>query len=221
LKGTPLYGIDKWRITVTTNTERFINIKAMIRRIAIGAFLGLAWGAALRAWMVLLALKFGDVPQFTWGGTFGGILLPAALLGAMTGVATYVAECSDKKWWRWATLLPLLLVLGPLIVTKDFIPILLTTGMGGGAIGVALIGMLGGYAFSGFGAQWTRWICGILSLIFTLGMAYGLYFSAGSATATIGVSEVFGAMLFVLLMAVLIVGINTPSRFKNRQPLTS
>jgi hypothetical protein len=31
----------------------------------VGACLGLAWGFALRAWMVVLALKFGEQPQFT------------------------------------------------------------------------------------------------------------------------------------------------------------
>jgi hypothetical protein len=155
--------------------------KAITRRVAIGSFLGLAWGASLRAWMALLALKFGERPQFTGEGTFGAILLPTALVGAMLGGAAYVAETSGSKRWRWATLLPLLLVLGPAIVTDDFLSILVTTGMGGGAIGVALIGMLGGYAFSGYGVQWTRWVSGLLSLFFILGSVYGFYIAAGSA----------------------------------------
>ena len=205
---------------MTTNIDRLSNVTPIVRRIAIGTFLGLAWGASLRTWMVLLALKFGDSPQFTWEGTFGAILLPTALVGAMLGGATYVAESSDRKWWRWATLLPLLLVLGPAIVSKDFITNLVTTGMGGGAIGVALIGMLGGYAFSGFGAQWTRWVSGLLSLFFTLGVV-GFYFTAGPAAVTPGVSEVFGALLFVLLMALLIAGVSTPSRYKTKQPISS
>jgi hypothetical protein len=190
-----------------------ITIKETIRRIAIGTFLGLAWGTSLRAWMALLALRFGERPQFTWEGTFGAILLPTALVGAMLGAAACVAQTSGRKRWRWATLLPLLLVLGPAIVTNDFISILVTTGMGGGAIGVALIGLLGGYAFSGFGPQWTRWVSGLLSLFFTLGSVYGLYFAAGAATVTPGGSEVFGALLFVVLMALLIAGVSAPSRY--------
>jgi hypothetical protein len=178
-------------------------------------------GASLRTWMVLLALKLGDSPHFTWEGTFGAILLPTALVGAVLGGATYVAESSDRKWWRWAILLPLLLVLGPVIFTKDFIPNLITTGMGGGAIGVLLTGILGGYAFSGFGAQWIRWISGLLSLFFTLGAVYGIYYAAGPATVTPGVNEAFGALLFVLLMTLLVAGVSTPSRFRARQHISS
>jgi hypothetical protein len=113
-----------------------------------------------------------------------------------------------------------LLVLGPVIFTKDFIPNLITTGMGGGAIGVALTGILGGYAFSGFGAQWIRWISGLLSLAFTLGVV-GFYFAAGPVTVTPGVNEAFGALLFVLLMTLLVAGVSTPSRFRARQHISS
>jgi hypothetical protein len=208
-------------INMTTKLAGLGNFKAITRRVAIGTFLGLAWGASLRAWMALLALKFEEPPQFTWNGTFGAVLLPTALVGAMLGGAIYVAETSDRKRWRWATLLPLLLVLGPAIVTDDFLSILVTTGMGGGAIGVALIGLLGGYAFSGFGALWTRWVSGLLSLFFILGAVYGVYFSAGSATVTPGGSEVFGALLFVLLMALLITGVSAPSRYGFSQHISS
>jgi hypothetical protein len=203
-----------------TKLSGFTNFKAISKRVAIGAFLGLSWGTSLRTWMVLLALKSGDSPHFTWEGTYGAILLPTTLLGAMLGGATCVAESSGKKWWRWATLLPLLLVLGPVIVAKDFITNLVTTGLGGCAIGVALIGMLGGYAFSGFGVQWTSWVSGLLSLFFTLGVV-GFYFTAGPATVIPGVNEAFGALLFVLLMVLLIAGVSTPSRYKTKQPISS
>jgi hypothetical protein len=208
--------------TATPVAKLAIHRKAgLTRRVAIGTFLGLAWGASLRAWMVLLALKFGEHAQFTWEGTFAAILLPTALVGAMLGGATYVAEASGRKRWRWAILLPLLLVLGPVIVTDNFISILVTTGMGGGAIGVALIGLLGGYAFSGFGAQSTRWISGLLCLFLTLASVYGIYFAAGVATVIPGVSEIFGALLFVLLMASLIAGVSAPSRYGSSQHIAS
>jgi hypothetical protein len=206
---------------MTIKLTGLASFKPIARRVAIGTFLGLAWGASLRAWMALLALKFGQSPHFTWDGTFGAILLPTALAGALLGGAAYAAETSGSKRWRWATLLPLLLVLGPAIVTNNFISILVTTGMGGGAIGVALIGLLGGYTFSGFGAQWTRWVSGLLSLFFILGTVYGVYFAAGSATITPGSSAVFGALLFVLLMALLIAGVSAPSRYGASQHVPS
>ena len=85
----------------------------MMRRVVAGAFLGLAWGAALRAWMTLLALEFGDRPQYTWLGTFGAILLPTALMGAVLGWAAYATETSAEtlagKRWRWAISSPLVI----------------------------------------------------------------------------------------------------------------
>src|SRR5512139_1713041 len=95
--------------------NRAVSRQAILRRVVAGAFLGLAWGAAMRAWMAMLALEFGERPQFSWQGTFGAILLPAALIGAIQGGAAYAAETSQRKWWRWAILSPLLLVIGPLV----------------------------------------------------------------------------------------------------------
>lgn len=182
--------------------------KAMTKRAAVGALLGLAWGAGLRSWMVVLALEFGERPSFTWQGTFGGILLPAATMGAMLGAATCAEGPSARKWWRWVVLSPVLLVLGPAIATKDFIPTLLTTGLGGGAIGVALIGLLGGYALSGIGARWLRRVAGFLTILFMVASAFGFSFAGAGSTVT--PSKVFGAVLFVLLMALLVAGMGAP-----------
>lgn len=182
--------------------------KAMIRRAAVGALLGLTWGAGLRSWMVLLTLEFGERPHFTWQGTFGGILLPAATMGAMLGAATCAEGPSARKRLRWVILSPLLLVLGPAIATEDFIPKLLTTGLGGGAIGVALIGLLGGYALSGIGARRLRWVAGFLTISFMVASAFGFSFAGAGSTVT--PSKVFGAVLFVLLMALLVAGMGSP-----------
>lgn len=202
------------QITQTANDANLsaklvIHRHTMTRRIAVGTFLGLAWGASLRAWMVVLALEFGERPHFTWLGTFGAILLPAALMGAILGVASHTAETSAKTRWRWAILSPLLLVIVPVIFTKDFIPTLLTTGLGGGAIGVVLIGLLGGYALSGFGARWTRWLSGLfILLLLAAALVYGLYLAIVTGSA----GEAFSVLLFVLLMVSLIAGVSTPSR---------
>lgn len=182
--------------------------KAMAGRSVVGALLGLTWGAGLRSWMVVLTLEFGERPNFTWQGTFGGILLPAATMGALLGVATCAEGPSARKWWRWVILSPVLLVLGPAIATKDFVPTLLTTGLGGGAIGVALIGLLGGYALSGIGPRWLRWVAGFLTILFLVASAYGFSFAGAGTTVT--PSKVFGAVLFVLLMVLLVAGMGAP-----------
>lgn len=183
-----------------------VYLETVAGRIAVGTFLGLVWGAALRAWMVVLALQGGEQPHFTWLGTFGGILLPAALMGAVLGGAGH-AETSAYS--RWTILSPLLLVVGPLVFTKNFIPTLLTTGLGSGAIGVALIGVLGGYALSNFGAQWTRWLCGLfVLLLLAAATVYGIYVATVKGSS----SEAFSVLLFVLLMVLLIAGVSAPYR---------
>jgi len=197
-----------------TEPASLLHVKAITVRAAAGAVLGLAWGAALRGWMVVLALEFGERPHFTWQGTFGGILLPAAIMGAMLGAAASVEGPSARKRSRWVILSPLLLVLGPAIATDNFIPTLVTTGMGGGAIGVALIGLSGGYAFSGNGPRKLRLAAGILAVLLTVASAVGFGFAGGGSTGT--PAKVFGGLLFALLMALLVAGIGGSIRHQSR-----
>jgi hypothetical protein len=191
--------------------------QVLARRILVGGFLGLAWGASLRAWMTLLALELGDRPRLTWSGSFGAILLPAAVVGALVGAAVYAAETSDSKRWRWVILAPLLLALTAAVATENFLTLLLTSGIGGGAIGVALIGVLGGYALSGFGPSWLRWVSGALAAVFTVALVYPLYFAGSAPADTLSASKVFGALLFALLMILLIVGVSAPARYRSGQ----
>lgn len=182
------------------------------RDVVLGAILGLTWAASLRAWMTTLAFQLGDAPSLTWLGTFVGILLPATLMGALVGRALYAAKTSERERWRWAILAPLLLVLGPAIVQPGFLSTLLATGMGGGAIGVALVGVLGGFAFSGLGNKWIRSISGLLAVLFALASVAPVYLTGSSPGLPPSASEVFGAGLFFLLMALLVAGISAPFR---------
>ena len=192
-----------------------LHLETMTERIIVGTFLGLVWGASLRAWMVVLALQSGEQPHFTWLGTFGGILLPAALVGAILGVAGSAETSTHIR--RWAILSPLLFVVGPLVFTKRFIPTLLTTGLGSGAIGVALIGLLGGYALSDFGAQWTRWLSGLfVLLLLAAASVYGIYVAVSKGSS----SEAFSTLLFVLLMVLLVAGVSAPYRYRIRVGVT-
>lgn len=190
---------------------QFVARQALTVRTAVGAFLGMAWGAALRGWMVLLALNFGEQPQFTWQGTLGGILIPATVVGALLGRA----KGSETKRW-WVIFSPWLLVLGPAIFTKDFFTILFTTGMGGGAIGVAIIGTLGAYAFSGLGASWKRWAAGIVAGLFTFGASFGFFLADQEQPALPFIEKALGISLFILLMALLIAGVSLPFRRRSK-----
>ena len=203
---TPIAAVD-----TPSATSLFTDRRLLVRRVLLGAFLGFAWGASLRAWMTVLAIQSGDRPHFTWSGTFGAILLPAALMGAVLGGAAYATEAAGSRQWRWAILSPLLLVVGPLLVQKNFINTLMRTGEGGGAIIVTLIGVLGGYAFSGFGARWMRWGFWLLTLFAIIAAVYFSYFSDQAANPP-DVGGVFVLLLFVVLMALLVVGVSVPSR---------
>ena len=127
-------------------------------------------------------------------------------MGALLGSAAYMSEDSRRKRWRWAALSPLLLVLGPLLFTDAFIPTLVTTGLGSGAILVALIGVLGGYAFSGFGVRWMRWGLGLLTVSLLIAAIV-----AGDAASLPGARDAFLTLYFVLLLVVLIAGVSIPS----------
>jgi hypothetical protein len=121
----------------------------------LGAILGLAWGAGLRGWMAVVA---GGLPSFSWSGTFIAILLPATLVGAALGWAEYARRMGGRGAWRWTALAPLLFVVMSALVQDNFVTRLVRTGIGGAQIGVALIGIIGGYAIAGRGPRWARWL---------------------------------------------------------------
>jgi hypothetical protein len=120
-----------------------------IRSVLVGAGLGFAWGAGSRGWMAALA---GSASSFSWSGTFVGILLPSTLVGAALGWAEHARQSGEPLRYRWTALTPLLFVAFPAMAQADFVA-QLQTGLGTGAIGITLIGMLGGYAIAGRGPR--------------------------------------------------------------------
>src|SRR5207342_2926450 len=117
--------------------------------IAIGAVAGLAWATSLRGFMAQVA---GAESAVTWSGTFFWILLPGVLCGGLLGWAEHLRRTGGRRRWRW-------LVLSPLLFTSVLLPGLLDPksflqgGIGGGAIGLPVIGILGGYALCGRGRR--------------------------------------------------------------------
>jgi hypothetical protein len=97
-----------------------------------------------------------------WAGTFGWILLPGIGVGALLGWAEHLRTSGGRRGWRWLALSPLLfsaiLFSRPLDMLSIF-----EDGVGGGAIGVPLYGMLGGYALSGRGPRWARIVSGVVA----------------------------------------------------------
>jgi hypothetical protein len=125
--------------------------------IALGALVGLAWACALRSFMAEVVGHDSDVH---WIDTFAFILLPGAVIGALLGYAEYLRRTGGRPGWRLLALTPLLF--SAILLSNPFdIAGLLDDGVGGGAIGVPLIAMLGGYAMSGRGSAWPRSLAGL------------------------------------------------------------
>lgn len=105
---------------------------------------------------------------------------------------------------------PLLLVVAPLLFMEAFIPILLSTGMGGGALGVALIGLFGGYGFSRRRANWRKVIAALLAILLMIATVYGIFFLDRSQLELLSARQAFGVLYFVLLMVLLIAAAAIP-----------
>jgi hypothetical protein len=146
--------------------------------IAIGALAGLAWGAGFRGFMVEIAGPASST--FSWYGTFVGILLPAAVTGALLGWAEHLRRTGGRRGWRWLALAPLVF----LVPTPSVLVSVVTDGgIGGGAIAVPLFAMAGGYAVSGRGRGWTRAVAGVIGLAPVVGLPVAaVLIDGGTAT---------------------------------------
>ena len=126
--------------------------------VASGAIFGLTWAAALRGWMIHVA---GDETAFQWVGTFALVLAPGLLVGALIGLAEHRRRTGGVRS-VWLTLSPCLFLAA--LADPEIFKLLITQGIGGGAIGVVLFGLAGGYALSGRGRAWWRRTCGVIAV---------------------------------------------------------
>lgn len=128
------------------------------RFVALGALAGLAWAAALRAYMVVIA---GWASHFDWYGTYVAILLPGLLVGGLLGWAESRRRRGLTRGWGWLAASPLLFAVF-VFVQPGALVTFLTKGLGGGALGVPLALIAIGFACSGRGRPWVRVVAGIL-----------------------------------------------------------
>jgi hypothetical protein len=174
----------------------------------IGGVSGLAWAASLRGFMTEIA---GNASEMTWLGTFGWILLPGVVTGLLLGWAEHLRRTGGRRGWRW-------LAAAPLTFASVLVPGLLdpatmfSGGVGGGAIGVPVYGMLGGFALTRRGPIWARVLCGVLFLtmvpiwIFTVTSFGGAGLAVGTARGT------WVALWYWSLMGVLALACAIPHR---------
>ena len=174
----------------------------------LGGLCGLAWASGLRGFMAQIA---GDESTVDWAGTFGWILLPGTLVGALLAWAEHLRRSGGRPGWRWLALSPLLfsaiLFSRPLDMLSIF-----EDGLGGGAIAVPLFGMLGGYALSGRGPLWARIVAGIVALTAIPAWALTVTSFAGAGYALDTPRGAWVALYYYSFLAVLALACAIPHR---------
>jgi hypothetical protein len=174
----------------------------------LGALAGLAWSGALRGFMTAVA---GSESEVHWVNTFGFILVPGVLAGALLGWAEHLRRTGGRPRWRLLTLAPLLFVAVLLSNPLDFGSVL-EDGVGGGAIGVPIIGILGGFAICGRGPVVWRSVSGV---VFVAGLAVWALTAVdvgGPAFALTSTHGLWATVLYWTLLATLAVGSSVPLR---------
>jgi len=176
--------------------------------VLVGAVCGLAWGAAFRAYMAELA---GGASRIEWYGTFVAILGAGVIIGALLGLAEYFRRTGGRRHWRWLALAPLTFAVLPLTM-EQAVEALLTQGLGGGAIAVALTAIAGGFAVSGRGALWARILCGVLAVLIIAGVSLTVPSVGGSRLALEQPRGAWVAILGATCIIVLCLATSIPFR---------
>jgi hypothetical protein len=147
----------------------------------------------------------GDESEFHWYGTFALVLAPGLAVGALVGVAEHRRRTAGSRRW-WLSLSPCLFLSA--LSEPTILRALIADGTGGGAIGVVLFGLAGGYGLSGRGRAWWRRTCGGLA-------ALGVLLMLVVASDTAPLQTAHGAWVGLYassLVAVLCLGCAIPQR---------
>ncbi|GAB6858170.1 hypothetical protein [Microbacterium xylanilyticum] len=123
--------------------------------IAAGAVAGLAWATSMRGMMAQFA---GDTSTFHWFATFGFILVPGTVMGALFGWAFARRAAGERRGAALLALTPFVMAADP-----STIPLL------GAFVGA-------GFLFSARSRGWVRLLAGIPSLIFLIAVPIGAAF---------------------------------------------
>lgn len=177
--------------------------------VLLGGLLGLAWAAGMRGFMAQIAQEDSNV---SWSGTFGYVLLPGLLIGLLLGWAEHLRNTGGRRGWRWLALTPLLFA--AILFSQGPVGVLgiLEDGLGGGAIGVPLYAMAGGYAISGRGPRWSRVACGALALTVIPIWALTVESFAGADLAVTTPRGLWVALYYYSFLALLMLAAAMPHR---------
>lgn len=172
--------------------------------VILGGPCGLAWAAGLRGFMAQIT----DVASVSWSGTFGYILLPGIVIGVLLGWAEHLRRTGGRRGWRWLALSPLPSFQRRLARSARH----LRGGIGGGALGVPLFAVAGGYACSRRGPRWGRSLAGALALTAIPIWALTVESFAGPELAVDNARGLWVALYYYSFIAVFSVAASMPHR---------
>jgi len=178
---------------------------------SVGALCGLAWAAALRAYMV----EITSVSIVEWWGTLVGILLPGVITGALLGLAWARGSSQRAAGIGWFALAPLSFAVFPLL-EPGAIAQLVTDALGFGAVAVAVGAIAGGFALSGAGPLWARISCGVLAAAFVIALVAASPLIRGDRLSLTEPRGVWVALLVSSLVVLLMLATSIPFRFLRR-----
>jgi hypothetical protein len=121
------------------------------------------------------------------------------LVGGLLGLAEHRRRTGGSRS-HWLTLSPCLFLAA--LADPAIFKALITQGFGGGAIGVVMFGLAGGYALAGRGRAWWRRTCGVIAVLGILMMSVLASDAAPLETAHGSwVGMYAGSLLAVLMLA--------------------
>ncbi|WP_062465158.1 hypothetical protein [Demequina soli] len=135
------------------------------RLATVGTIAGVAWAASLRSYM----WQIGTDHDVTWAGTFYAILASGGTAGALLGWAEARRRAGRTARLRWFALAPFTFAVFTMSLPGQ-LAALFQNGLGGGAIGVPMLAVLGGFALGTTGPRWARIVSGVLAVAFTAGI---------------------------------------------------
>ncbi len=192
-----------------TAPERVRHRSRGVERVLVGGLCGLAWAAGLRGFMAQIAQGDSSV---TWSGTFGYVLLPGLCIGLLLGWADHVRHLGGRRGWRWLALSPLLFAAILFSAGMSGVLGIFEDGVGGGAIGIPLYAMAGGYALSGRGPLPARLVCGLVALTVVPIWALTVESFAGPDLAVTTPRGLWVAVYFYSFLGVFMIAAAIPHR---------
>lgn len=174
---------------------------------AIGAIAGLAWAAALRSYMWQIATD----NEVTWLGTFIAILLPGSVAGALLGWAEARRRAGAVRRLRWFALAPFAFAVATFSLPGQ-LTALFTTGLGGGALGLPALVVLGGFALGKVGHPGVRIASGAVAVAGMAGIVSTVPIVGGEHLALGTPRGLWAAILVATLMIVGAIAATIPFR---------